>query len=159
MRSMKNSGSGRIFILPCISGLLPSAFSVSAHWYINGLKYILRISCKGSVKRISKTRGRGRFVRKFYVSHGRMPRTGILLTDCLCRRGRHVWKKRSIKAVSQTGLRYEGGISMNFPQQFISASTDYADFDHQVPAPYIRKKFTLDAAPRTAELLLSLIHI
>lgn len=44
---------------------------------------------------------------------------------------------------------------MNFPQQFISASTDYADFDHQVPAPYIRKKFTLDAAPRTAELLIT----
>lgn len=84
-----------------------------------------------------------------------MPRTGILLTDCLCRRRRHVWKKRSIKAVSQTGLRYEGGISMNFPQQFISASTDYADFDHQVPAPYIRKKFTLDAAPRRAELLIT----
>lgn len=49
----------------------------------------------------------------------------------------------------------QGGISMNFPQQFISASTDYADFDHQVPAPYIRKKFTLDAAPRRAELLIT----
>lgn len=46
------------FILPCISGLLPSAFSVMAHWYINGLKYILRISW-GSVKNF-KTRGRGR---------------------------------------------------------------------------------------------------
>lgn len=44
---------------------------------------------------------------------------------------------------------------MNFPQQFISASQEYADFGHQVPAPYIRKKFTLKSAPQKAELLIT----
>ena len=42
-----------------------------------------------------------------------------------------------------------------FPMQFISASTEYADFDRQVPAPYIRKKFTLDRMPEEAELLIT----
>lgn len=28
-----------------------------------------------------------------------------------------------------------------FPMKFISASTEYADFDRQVPAPYIRRKW------------------
>lgn len=44
---------------------------------------------------------------------------------------------------------------MNFPQQFISASQEYADYGHQVPAPYIRKKFTLQAEPQSAELLIT----
>ena len=30
---------------------------------------------------------------------------------------------------------------MNFPKHFISAGTEYADFEHQVPAPYLRKSF------------------
>ncbi|MCI8542938.1 MAG: family 78 glycoside hydrolase catalytic domain [Lachnospiraceae bacterium] len=42
-----------------------------------------------------------------------------------------------------------------FPMQFISASTEYADFDRQVPAPYIRKKFALDRMPEEAELLIT----
>lgn len=44
---------------------------------------------------------------------------------------------------------------MNFPSHFISATKEYADFDHQVPAPYLRKKFTLKAAPKKAELLIT----
>ncbi len=44
---------------------------------------------------------------------------------------------------------------MNFPKQFISAGTEYADFKHQVPAPYLRKSFVLDVAPETAELLIT----
>ncbi len=44
---------------------------------------------------------------------------------------------------------------MKFPDQFISATMEYADFGHRVPAPYIRKKFTLKAAPQKAELLIT----
>ena len=44
---------------------------------------------------------------------------------------------------------------MDFPQQFISASQEYADYGHPVPAPYIRKKFTLLAEPQSAELLIT----
>lgn len=44
---------------------------------------------------------------------------------------------------------------MNFPDQFISATRDYADFEHQVPAPYIRKMFTLKTAARKAELVIT----
>lgn len=44
---------------------------------------------------------------------------------------------------------------MKFPVQFISATEDYADFEHQVPAPYIRKKFVLQSEPNKAELLIT----
>ena len=44
---------------------------------------------------------------------------------------------------------------MNFPKHFISAGTEYADFEHQVPAPYLRKSFVLDAAPKSAELVVT----
>lgn len=44
---------------------------------------------------------------------------------------------------------------MNFPDQFISATRDYADFEHQVPAPYIRKMFPLKTAARKAKLLIT----
>ena len=44
---------------------------------------------------------------------------------------------------------------MKFPVQFISASSDYADFDHQVPAPYIRKKFVLPSEAQSACLLIT----
>ena len=44
---------------------------------------------------------------------------------------------------------------MKFPVQFISASSDYADFAHQVPAPYIRKKFVLSSEAQSACLLIT----
>lgn len=44
---------------------------------------------------------------------------------------------------------------MNFPCQFISAGEDFADFNHQVPAPYIRKEFMLSDIPESAELLIT----
>lgn len=44
---------------------------------------------------------------------------------------------------------------MNFPNQFISATIDYADFGQQVPAPYIRKKFTLKDGIESAELFIT----
>lgn len=44
---------------------------------------------------------------------------------------------------------------MNFPCQFISAGEDFADFNHQVPAPYIRKEFMLRDIPESAELLIT----
>ncbi len=44
---------------------------------------------------------------------------------------------------------------MNFPAKFISATRDYADFDHPVPAPYLRRSFVLSDAPLSAELLIT----
>ena len=44
---------------------------------------------------------------------------------------------------------------MQFPLHFICASYDCADFDHPVPAPYLRRKFTLDTVPEKAEILVS----
>jgi len=43
---------------------------------------------------------------------------------------------------------------MNFPMQFIAAGTDFSGEDRQVPAPYLRKRFTLEKKPEKAELLL-----
>lgn len=43
----------------------------------------------------------------------------------------------------------------DFPMQFISATTEYADFSRQVPAPYIRRRFALDRLPERAELLIA----
>ena len=44
---------------------------------------------------------------------------------------------------------------MQFPTQFICASHDYADFDRQVPAPYLRRSFTLADQPEKAEILVT----
>ena len=44
---------------------------------------------------------------------------------------------------------------MQFPTQFICASHDYADFDRQVPAPYLRRSFTLASQPEKAEILVT----
>ena len=44
---------------------------------------------------------------------------------------------------------------MQFPIQFICATHDYADYGHIVPAPYLRRSFTLDPAPEQAEVLVS----
>ena len=44
---------------------------------------------------------------------------------------------------------------MQFPIQFICATHDYADYGHIVPAPYLRRSFTLDPAPEQAEILVS----
>lgn len=44
---------------------------------------------------------------------------------------------------------------MDFPLRFISASADYADFDHVVPSPYLRKKFTVEKLPQSAELMIT----
>lgn len=41
------------------------------------------------------------------------------------------------------------------PDKFISASADFADFGHTVPAPYMRKQFTLNAPPERAELVIT----
>ena len=42
---------------------------------------------------------------------------------------------------------------MKFPSNFICATYDYADFGHEVPAPYLRRSFQLTEAPLSAELL------
>ena len=44
---------------------------------------------------------------------------------------------------------------MNFPKQFIGASHEYADYDRQVPAPYLRRRFSLKQKPESAEILIS----
>ncbi len=44
---------------------------------------------------------------------------------------------------------------MQFPIHFICATHDYADYDHPVPAPYLRRSFTLASAPEEAEILVS----
>ncbi len=44
---------------------------------------------------------------------------------------------------------------MQFPIQFICATHDFADYGHIVPAPYLRRSFTLDSAPEQAEVLVS----
>lgn len=48
-----------------------------------------------------------------------------------------------------------GDAIMNFPKQFISASYEYADYERQVPAPYIRKAFHLKELPKSASLLIT----
>lgn len=42
-----------------------------------------------------------------------------------------------------------------FPQKFICAGTAYADYDRQVPAPYLRRSFSLNSAPSAAEVLVT----
>ena len=43
---------------------------------------------------------------------------------------------------------------MKFSTRFIKASDDLCDFDRHVPAPYLRKAFTLDFEPTQAEITL-----
>jgi len=44
---------------------------------------------------------------------------------------------------------------MNFPIHFICASSEYADFDRQVPAPYLRRSFPVAKEIRSAELVIT----
>lgn len=44
---------------------------------------------------------------------------------------------------------------MEFPNYFISAGHDYADFDHPVAAPYLRKSFYISKTPAKAELVIT----
>jgi alpha-L-rhamnosidase len=44
---------------------------------------------------------------------------------------------------------------MKLPVTFICASYDYADYDHIVPAPYLRRSFSLKEKPQKAEILVS----
>ena len=44
---------------------------------------------------------------------------------------------------------------MNFPKQFIGASHQYADYDRQVPAPYLRRSFFLTQKPKITNILVS----
>lgn len=44
---------------------------------------------------------------------------------------------------------------MEFPNVFICAGTDYSTFTHFVPAPYLRRAFTLKNSPRSCRLLVS----
>lgn len=44
---------------------------------------------------------------------------------------------------------------MIFSRKFICAGTEYDDYDRELPAPYMRKSFSLDALPDRAELTLS----
>ena len=44
---------------------------------------------------------------------------------------------------------------MEFPASFIRASEDYADFDKVVPAPFLRKSFTLTKPVADAELIIT----
>ena len=43
----------------------------------------------------------------------------------------------------------KGAIFVNLPTHFICASSDYADFDHPVAAPYLRKTFS---APSSVQM-------
>lgn len=42
-----------------------------------------------------------------------------------------------------------------FPQKFICAGYEYADHDRLVPAPYLRRSFTLENQPDSAEILVT----
>ncbi len=44
---------------------------------------------------------------------------------------------------------------MEFPSVFICAGRDYSTFTHFVPAPYLRRAFTLKNKPRSCRLLVS----
>lgn len=44
---------------------------------------------------------------------------------------------------------------MVFPEKFISAPQEAADFERRSPAPYIRKRFYLDKVPDAAQLLIT----
>ena len=44
---------------------------------------------------------------------------------------------------------------MNFPTQFIGASAQYAGFERQVPAPYLRRRFRLEQEAAAAQLLIA----
>ncbi|MBR4539466.1 MAG: family 78 glycoside hydrolase catalytic domain [Clostridia bacterium] len=41
---------------------------------------------------------------------------------------------------------------MKFSERFIKATQDMCDFEHHVPAPYLRKTFVLDMEPKQAEI-------
>ena len=41
---------------------------------------------------------------------------------------------------------------MKFSEKFIKASNEICDFNNHIPAPYLRKKFTLDFKPEKAEI-------
>ena len=41
---------------------------------------------------------------------------------------------------------------MKYSDRFITASLDMCDFGHHVPAPYLRKRFSLDFVPQQAEI-------
>ena len=43
---------------------------------------------------------------------------------------------------------------MNFPANFIAAATEYSTLNRYVPAPYLRKSFTLESLPLSADLLI-----
>lgn len=43
---------------------------------------------------------------------------------------------------------------MDFPKKFICATREHSTIDNPVPAPYLRRSFTLDKKPDTASLLL-----
>ena len=43
-------------------------------------------------------------------------------------------------------------VQMKLSTRFIKATQDLCDFDRHVPAPYIRKAFTLDMEPERAEM-------
>ena len=43
---------------------------------------------------------------------------------------------------------------MQFPTNFICATDDFCDLEHPVPAPYIRKSFTLADSVRNAEIII-----
>jgi len=44
---------------------------------------------------------------------------------------------------------------MLFPNKFISAGTEYADYDKIVPAPYIRKNFTIESEFDKADIIIT----
>lgn len=44
---------------------------------------------------------------------------------------------------------------MKFSRNFIMATDEVCDFDKSVPAPYLRKKFTLDFVPKKAEITIT----
>jgi len=43
---------------------------------------------------------------------------------------------------------------MNFPMNFIAATVEYSDPPHYVPAPYLRKSFSLEVVPESAALMI-----
>ena len=44
---------------------------------------------------------------------------------------------------------------MKYSTRFISATKEYCEFLHFVPAPYLRKTFELDFVPEKAEILVT----
>jgi hypothetical protein len=50
------------------------------------------------------------------------------------------------------GNKQKRRAAMKLSRQFIRASAEICDFDHHVPAPYLRRAFTLDFVPQIAEI-------